>query len=635
MKNLEVKLTILLCIIGVLSINSQIKFNRNIPNEAHKKITQLLPKGISNFSFSPNGGWVVITKTNESFSRNIPNDCYAKIQDLKSGGHKIVQVSFPPKEGKNSWIIVTDKTTFSRNIPKECYAKIQEFKKKGKRIKSVSFPYKSNNNSNNSWIIITTDSSFFARNIPDECYQILRNIRQSDMPDKRAVRKINQVSFTPSGGWVVLADDYFFARNIPDDAFKQLKSFRSMKYRSHTIAFTPNGKGWSLIANDKYSRVPKDLIRKFESDVNGKSIWQVMRDSFVPAVSVAVVINGKIAWSTAYGHLQKGKKSYAAHPESMFQAASISKVFAAIGVHKLVDQRKVSLRENLLTSGKLKTIIPIHKCLNKNDFENFKNLTVENILQHKSGIDGRGAIIKMKNNNKDCDLDENNNIQYQGKNSGGGYGGYITLSKTPDIDKLMKSVNITYNPSDKPNGKSSWYSGSAFTTLQKLTEDVTGKTYASWMRSNIFDPLQMNESRFTINPEKYYKAEDLARGHSVNGNMFKIRRYPQYAAAGLYTNAIELANMIIMINDEGVFNRRRMLSSTAMNNLIGKDMGINVTSGGNYYHGGVNKGFVTYFSGYPKLNNKGINNAGIVVLTNGDNNIRELVKNAIKKVYEW
>ena len=635
-KNLKTKITLLVAVfmLSYVGVNAQIKFNRNIPNEAHKKITQLLPKRINDFSFSPNGGWVIVTKTNQTFARNIPNECYTKIKYLKNKGHKIQQVSFPPKGGSNSWIIITDKSTFARNIPKECHAKIQEFKKKGKRIKSVSFPYKNVfNSSNNAWVIVTTDGSFFAKNIPDECYQILRNLTESDMPGKRAARKINKVSFTPSGGWVVFADDYFFARNIPDEAFKKLKSFQKSKYKPHIIAFTPNGKGWSLIANDKYSRAPKDLIRKFESDVAGKSIWQVMRENNVPGVSVAVVINGRIAWSTSYGHLQKGNKKYAAHPESMFQAASISKVYAALGVHKLVDQRKVSLTENLLTSGKLKTKISLHECLDKDDFKDLKSVTVENILQHKSGIEGRGALID------NCD---NGTIKYKGKNkkgnfTGGGYGGYKSINSVPKLGKLMESVKITYNPSDKPNGESDWYSGPAFTTLQKLTEDVTNKTYPSWMKSNILNPLKMNKSRFTIKPENYYKPDNLARGHNESGNMFKIQRYPQYAAAGLYTNALELANMIIMINNDGVFNKRRVLSSNAMDNLIKKDMGIYVTSAGNYLHGGTNTGFKTYFSGYPKIDNKesGINNAGIVVLTNGDNNIRELVKNAIKKAYGW
>lgn len=634
---------IVFLLLFVVGVNAQIKFNRSIPNEAHKKITQLLPKGINSFSFSPNGGWVIITKNNGYFARNIPNECYNKIKDLKSKGHKILEVSFPPKGGSNSWIIITDKSTFARNIPKECHAKIQEFKKKGKRIKSVSFPYKNIfDNSNNAWAIITTDGNFYAKNIPDECYQIMRNLRESDMPGKRASRKINQVSFTPSGGWVVLADDYFFARKISSEALKKLRSYQKNKYKFHLIAFTPNGKGWSLIANDKYSRAPKDLIREFESNVAGKSIWKVMRDSLVPGVSVAVVINGKIAWKTSYGFLKKKEIKYAVHPESMFQAASISKVLAAIGAHKLVDQKKVGLKENLLTSGKLKTKIPLHKCLDKDNFRNFNRVTVENILQHRSGIKGRGSLIKMKNDNEDCNLDKDGNIQYLGKNkkkiyTGGGYGGYEEIYAVPNLNKLMKSVNITYNPMTPPNGLSRWYSGPAFTTLQKLTEDITNKTYSSWMKSNILNPMKMNKSRFTISPEKHYKVNNLARGHSGKGNLHKIKRYPQYAAAGLYTNTPELANMIIMINNDGVFNNRRVLSSTAIDNLVNKNkhMGVEVSRFGNYYHGGTNTGFKTYFVGFPKINKNGINSAGIVVLTNGDNNIRKLVTDAVRNAYGW
>ena len=248
--------------------------------------------------------------------------------------------------------------------------------------------------------------------------------------------------------------------------------------------------------------------------------------------------------------------------------------------------------------------------------------------RHRSGINGRGALIGS------C---EDGVVIYQGQNTGGGYRGYESLSQTPDINKLMKSINITYDPSSRPNGKSSWYSGAAFTTLQKLTEDLTNQTYPNWMKSNILDPMGMTKSRFTINPEKYYKANNLARGHKENGDLFKIQRYPQYAAAGLYSNSIEMANMIIMLNNKGVFKQKRILSALSCEKLIHRKshLGINVSRFGNYYHGGTNTGFRAYFVGFPNMNKNGIKSAGIVVLTNGDKNIRMLVTDAVRKVYGW
>lgn len=637
MKNIRRKIVyIFIIIISFVNIaNADIKFNRNIPNEAHNKIKQLLPDGIQDFSFSPNGGWLIISKKNELYARNIPNECYLKIKELIKRGHQIKQVSFPPRKGGNSWVIVTDKTTFSRNLPVEAYKIIKNIQNKGKKINSISFPYKNiYNSSNNAWVIITSDGSTFSRNIPDECYQIINNIKQSDMPNKKAVRKISRVIFTPSGGWVVLADDYFFTRNISNEAFKQLKVFSRDNYKSNLIAFTPNGKGFSIVASNKNNVKKKDLIREFESNVAGESIWKSMIKNKVPGVSVSVVINGDIAWSTAYGHLKKGEPKYATHPESMFQAASISKVFAAVGAHKLIDQNKVTLTENLLTSGKLKTKIPLHKCLNKEKFKTFSDLTIYNILQHRSGIEGRGSQIK------NC---KNGSINYKGKDSGGGYSGYNNLLNTPSMKDLMKPIRVTYKKSTKPNNKSSWYSGKAFTVLQKLTEDITNQAYSSWMKAQVLNPMGMYSSRFTINPEKHYKEDSLSRGHDVNGETLAIRRYPQLAAAGLYTNAKELANMIIMINNDGFFNKKTILSSSSIKNLVDNDLGVYVGSNKEYYHGGTNDGFKAYFIGFTNINKNNIKTAGIVVLTNGDDKdivpkerlLRSEIINSIRRVYGW
>ncbi|WP_417784494.1 serine hydrolase domain-containing protein [Tenacibaculum sp.] len=619
---------------------NQIKFNRNISDEAHQKMEELLPKGIQSFSFSPNGGWVIITKDNKHFARNIPQKCYEKIKEYINRGIKIKEVVFPPNGGNNSWIIITENDTYARNIPQECYEKIQSFKQQGKTIESVSFPYKNIfNDSDNAWVILTTDGQFYTRNIPDECYQIMRNIRQTDMPNKPSDRKISKVSFTPSGGWTVIADDYFFSRNIPEEAFKKLGEFRGKGYNNSILAFDPDKNGWSVIANKRVKNIPSNKIRDFERNIDSsKSIWKIMRERKIPGVSVAVVINGKIAWKTSYGHLIANDKRYAVHPESMFQAASISKVFAAVGAFKLIDDNKVTLTENLLTSGKLKSNIPFNSCVKDSSWvQNFNEVTIENILQHRSGIEGRGSQF-------------NSNCSYKGSEKGGGYGGYENLHSLPNLDTLLKDITITYHPTkmiSPPNNKSNWYSGKAFTVLQKLTEDITSNNYPSWMKSNILGPLGMNKSGFVINPENKYG--EFSRAHNKKGEKVKVLRFPQYAAAGLYTSSEELANLIIMINNNGIFQGNRILSKNAIFNLVDNHMGVN-TRANRYSHGGTNSGgFKALFTGIRNINKDGIKNAGIVVLTNGTdqyvdlNNdkindfveLRYLITNRIRITYGW
>jgi len=436
------------------------------------------------------------------------------------------------------------------------------------------------------------------------------------MPSKRAARKITQVSFTPSGGWVVLADDYFFARNIPSEAFKQLKSFDKKKYKSHTITFTPNGKGWSLIANDKYSRAPKDLIRKFENNVAGKSIWKAMRDNNVPGVSIAVVINGKIALKTAYGHLKNGDKKHAVHPESMFQAASISKFITAIGAYKMTEEYKtINLDDNLRGKKSLLSVkIPINKKIKKFD----GLVSIRNILKHKSGINDQGYIGYNTTAYKTPNLNEIISVK-------------STYGKVP---VNSRKIEITYND------KKYHYSGAAFTILQKLIEDVTEQTYSSWMKTQILNPMGMNRSKFTIQPEKNYDRDQLTWGTYSNGKLVR-NRYPEYAAAGLYTSSSELANVIRMLTNKGEHNRNTIIGTSNLNLLIKgtgavrNDRKINSNSN-SFGHGGSNEGYRALLLTFPDINKGEIKNAGLVVMTNGDiTSFRYDLTNAIIKAYGW
>jgi len=234
-------------------INAQIKFNKNIPNEAHQKITQNLSNGISCFTFSPIGGWVLITNNNKFYQVGIPDDAHRFLKHFKKTGHKLKQISFAHKIPKgtygnyNAHVIITDRGAYGVNIPGELKNKISDFQRRKKKIKNISFPFVAN--STNAWVIITEDGDFASKNIPDNLYKYLVRAKKSSATTGK---KITQVSFTPSGGWVILTDGYYFAKGIPSDAYQKIVSFHKKKYNSNNITFTPNGIGWSLIANGKF-----------------------------------------------------------------------------------------------------------------------------------------------------------------------------------------------------------------------------------------------------------------------------------------------------------------------------------------------------------------------------------------------
>ena len=71
----------------------------------------------------------------------------------------------------------------------------------------------------------------------------------------------------------------------------------------------------------------------------------------VPGVSVAVINNGKLEGAKGYGVTEAGGATPIT-PETLFQAASISKPVAALAALALVEQRKLNLDENV--NAKLK-----------------------------------------------------------------------------------------------------------------------------------------------------------------------------------------------------------------------------------------------------------------------------------------
>ena len=63
----------------------------------------------------------------------------------------------------------------------------------------------------------------------------------------------------------------------------------------------------------------------------------------MPAVSIAVIADGRVAWTKAYGVTEQGRSRHAT-PQTLFQAASISKAVAALGTLQLVEQGRVRPR---------------------------------------------------------------------------------------------------------------------------------------------------------------------------------------------------------------------------------------------------------------------------------------------------
>ena len=592
-------------------------FNRNIPDEAHQKIGEMGPAGVQVFAFAPGGGWVLVVNGGY-FARGIPDECFQKLGEYIGAGHKIRVIAFPP-EGGNRWLIVTDRTYFARNIPEDCYSKLGDMWNAGARPTCVAFPSPGGNR----WVILA-GKSLYAHGIDDECYQRLVNYSQGLRPARR-------VAFTPSGGWVILAQDRYFARNIPDECYQEMAVFSKTVEVDH-VNFALSG-GWSIISNTAKQSYPGDVLRTLESQilqVNGE--WQSIRQRMaaynVPGVSLAIVLDNQVAWACSYGVTRKGSSDWI-HTDTVFQAASCSKSVAGVGFLRLVEANLLGLNDDV--NPKLGWNLPQRACAQAG----WKaKVNLFRLLRHQGGIIGRGST----NPTSQC-----SNFDAGG---GGGFAGYANISGVgvPTTIEVLNGVSnragvivnshrveLTYDP-----GSMSAYSGEGFTLMQQLLEHQRQMSLAAWMQPNVLVPAGMTNSTFSLTAPSF--SGPPSAGHNTNGDPISgdRNRYPESAAAGLYTTARDLCRFIIAINLDGSVNGNHVLDAGLTQSLKQNSLGMDYSNGygtadAKYGKGGDNRGYKCTFVGYPGRQ------AGFAIMTNGDQGgtLNGEIADALKQAYGW
>ncbi|MFD1500673.1 serine hydrolase domain-containing protein, partial [Streptosporangium lutulentum] len=579
--------------------------DRGLSAEAHAKLAELAPYGITVLAFTPSGGWVMVTQDGRYFARGIPDACFTELGALVKAGRKINAIAFPPAGG-DRWVITTDRGVSARGLPGTCLERVQAYYDAGQQVVDVAFPPAGGDR----WVVAAANG-FHARGVDDECYQMMRNLTQGG-------RRLTRVAFPPEGGWAVIAQDEFYVRGIDDACFTQLNLLAAGGWQVHGLAFAPGG-GWGLCSRGKAPALPADRVRQFENAVGGSTIWQRMSAYRTPGVAVAVVVGNKIAWSTGYGWLEAGGAA-AAHPETAFQAASISKAVTAIGVLRLLRTRGIPLTADVRPH--LGWTLPSRSCVSPSAVP-----TIDRLLTHRAGVIGRGSTSPA---GACSGFDA----------SGGGFAGYGPSATVPSLLQVMNGegnspkIELTTDP-----GAQYHYSGAGFVLLQRMVEELTGGPLTDYMRQEVLAPLGMTSSSYALSP-----AFELASGHTTAGAVIPggRNRYPESAAAGLYTTVLDLCRLVSYLNQAwtatgdiaGPLDRSSARTLLTEGPQPGMGRGLFVAGSGtrdfSYTHDGSNYGFKSVFKGYPELG------AGYAVLANGNNTaLVNEVAAAVRSVYGW
>ncbi len=192
-----------------------------------------------------------------------------------------------------------------------------------------------------------------------------------------------------------------------------------------------------------------------------------------------------------------------ADPKSLFKIASISKLYVAVSVAKLVKEKKISLNETL--DHYFPELV--------NRIENAENITVKMMVQHRSGIPNYTS---------------NPAFWEDGRKK----------------DKKALDFALDLPASFKPD-KGYEYSNTNYLLLRKIINNVIGYSHQEYIKEKILRPLELKNTFFSLNE---VNLEDVMSGYYVG-----VEEDFKTTKNGMLASAEDVGIFLRALNDGSVF----------------------------------------------------------------------------------
>jgi len=208
-------------------------------------------------------------------------------------------------------------------------------------------------------------------------------------------------------------------------------------------------------------------MSKLESSQVDEAVQTIMRRNDVPAISLAIVRHGQIAYLKAYGFAElptgagpgeRTPSSRTASVSTRFAIGSVSKEFTAAAILLLADRGKLSLDDTV------SKYLP--------DLTDAKQVTIRELLSHTSGY-------------RDYFLQE-----------------YIParMQRPTSVDTILQTW--AERPLDFPPGQEWQYSGTNYVIAGRIVEKVTGEPYEMFLADDVLRPIDITDETFADHPSQ-------------------------------------------------------------------------------------------------------------------------------------
>ena len=325
----------------------------------------------------------------------------------------------------------------------------------------------------------------------------------------------------------------------------------------------------------------------------------------VPGVSIALIHDGILAWARAYG-VGDLTSVTPVTLETRFPIASITKPIVGLAVLRLVQQGLLDLDMDVnhyLTSWTLPDSPHTRQT----------KVTLRHLLSHSAGT------------------------------SVYGFWGYLPSKPIPTLLQVLDGLppaNTAPVRVARPPGTRWSYSGGGYCIIQQMLIDVSGQPFPDLMNDLLLGPLEMRDSRFSVQPPPAEQAI-TAHGHDATGGPIaeRWRAHPELAAGGLWSTPADIAKWVIAVQrahaGEGTLRLTRATTQQFFTPQI-NDWGLGPAIDGKgatarFTHGGGKLGFRSYMAAYCERGQ------GAIIATNGERGDHLCVEilHSLARVYDW
>ena len=279
---------------------------------------------------------------------------------------------------------------------------------------------------------------------------------------------------------------------------------------------------------------------------------EIIKNEITGSNVVMIYKEGKVVFlnaenSNLIGDKKINNQSYKPYQETLFPIWSMSKPITVVSIMILVEKGLIKLDDNV--SKYLPEFSQMYCKGRSGKYLCNKPLKIIHLLTHRSGFG-----------------------YYSHQGDGFGLTSTIKYNNLNDFSKDLSKVVLEFEPGEK------YYYGVNQALLGRVVEVVSKKNFYQFLKEEIFEPLDMSETKF------YLTQEDRSRFQPLYINFETIKGFTTeldeltyeesnsayFGGEGLISTMNDYSNFCIMLLNGGIYKGKRIISEKSIGIMTAK-----------------------------------------------------------------